>query len=92
MVSTDSEIVFASTFVSLLWLGNWCHGGSLVICFSFSTFKKAKIKMNSCYVTLLNSHGGAYIIPSPAFSAREAVKAVEKEKYKFASITFHKLF
>jgi len=31
-------------------------------------------------ITNYYSHGGAYIIPSPAFSAREAVKAVDKEK------------
>ena len=28
------------------------------------------------------SHGGSYVLSSPAFSARKAVKAVEQEKYK----------
>lgn len=35
------------------------------------------------------SHGGSYVLSSPAFSARKAVKAVEQERYKSAGEMFN---
>jgi fatty-acyl-CoA synthase len=34
------------------------------------------------------SHGGSYVLSSPAFSARKAVKAVEQERYNLAGKMF----
>lgn len=37
-------------------------------------------------------HGGSYVLPSPAFSAKAAIKAVAEERYEIYERSEHKQY